>query len=137
MSEKLSVVLVDDSRSVLAQLETLIDELPAVHVVGKATDGASGIRMIAGLRPDLVLMDIVMPEMDGLAALRVLQANYPEVRVVMVSSLGGMASQAEEAFRLGAIQVIGKPFDPEMLDALFERELTDRSEGDGGRENAR
>ena len=120
--EKLTVLLVDDSRSVLARLETAIAEIEGVDVVGTAADGASAIRKVAEIRPDLVLMDIVMPGMDGLAALRVLQANHPEVRVAIVSSLAGTASRAEEAFRLGAVQVIGKPSPPEVLEAFFARE---------------
>jgi ActR/RegA family two-component response regulator len=51
-----------------------------------------------------------------------LQAKQPEVRVAMLSSVGGMASKAEEAFRLGAVQVLGKPVDDEILDALLTQE---------------
>jgi DNA-binding NtrC family response regulator len=67
-------------------------------------------------------MDIVMPDIDGLAALRMLQAKQPEMRVAMLSSVGGMASKAEEAFRLGAVQVLGKPVDGETLEALLTQE---------------
>jgi two-component system chemotaxis response regulator CheY len=63
-----------------------------------------------------------MPDIDGLGALRMLQAKQPEIRVVMLSSVGGMASKAEEAFRLGAIQVLGKPVDAEILVALMTQE---------------
>jgi YesN/AraC family two-component response regulator len=120
MADRLSVLIVDDSRSVLAQLEGITAEFDFVNVVGTARDGGSAIRMVAELQPDLVLMDIVMPGMDGLAALRVLRANHPDVQVAMVSSVGGRPSMAIEAFRLGAIQVMGKPFDHEAMRALFE-----------------
>jgi DNA-binding NtrC family response regulator len=63
-----------------------------------------------------------MPEVDGLAALRLIQAKDPEVRVAMLSSTGAMASRAEEAFRLGAIQVLSKPIDEETLGALLAQE---------------
>ena len=124
MSQKLSVVVVDDSRGVLVQLERMLEEIESVEVVGTACDGAGAIRSVAELRPDLVLMDIVMPGMDGLAALRVLHAQHPDLRVVMVSSVGGSGSRAEEAFRLGAVQVISKPLDKQVLEALFEREAS-------------
>ena len=122
MADQLSVVIVDDSRSVLARFERLIAEADGVELVGTAADGASALRVIKESAPDLVLMDIVMPGMDGLTALRMLQATQPEVRVVMVSSVGGSVSRAEEAFKLGAVQVIGKPVDPETLRALLESE---------------
>ena len=51
-----------------------------------------------------------------------LQAEQPEIRVAMLSSVGGMASKAEEAFRLGAVQVLGKPVDEEILGALLSQE---------------
>ena len=89
-------------------------------MVGTGENGLSAIRSAADSTPDLILMDIVMPEMDGLSALRLMRAKNSEVRVAMVSSLGGSGSQAEEAFRLGAVQVIAKPFDPELINALIE-----------------
>ena len=134
MADQLSVVIVDDSRSVLAQLERLITETDGVELVGTAVDGAAALRVIKESAPDLVLMDIVMPNMDGLTALRMMQGTQPNVRVVMISSVGSSTSRAEEAFKLGAVQVIGKPIDRDMLQALFEseRELRSNGRADGG-----
>ena len=122
MADKLRIVTVDDSRVALAQLEQIIGNAEGVELVGSVRDGASAIRAVAELNPHLVMMDIVMPDMDGLSALRVIMANHPEVRVVLVSSLGGSGSHAEEAFRLGAVQVIAKPFEPDLIEALLEGE---------------
>ena len=122
MTKNLSVVLVDDSKIVIAQLLKIFAAMDGAEVVGTAGDGAGAVRIVGELRPDLVLMDILMPGMDGMSALRVLRANYPEVRVAMLSSVAGMSAQAEEAFRLGAVQVLGKPFDPPLLAALVENE---------------
>jgi YesN/AraC family two-component response regulator len=123
MSEKkLSVLLVDDSRTVIAQIEKAVSASDVADVVGTASNGAEAIQKASELKPDLVIMDIVMPDVDGLSALRMLQAKQPEIRVVMLSSVGGMASKAEEAFRLGAIQVLGKPVDDEILGALLTQE---------------
>jgi len=119
---KLSVVLVDDSASVLARLAALIGEIEGADVVGTARSGPEAIRVVHQARPDLVLLDIVMPDMDGLSTLRLLKAQQPEVRVAMVTSVGGAASRGEEAFRLGAVHVLGKPVDPEDLAALLARE---------------
>ncbi len=132
-SKPLSVVLIDDSKVVLTQLEELIASLDGVEVVGTACDGTSAIRVIREAHPDLAIMDIVMPGMDGLAALRIINANFSDTRVAMLSSLAGAASKAEEAFRLGAIQVISKPFEASILEALFEseRERRDREAEEG------
>ncbi len=120
MARKLNVLLVDDSRTVLAQIERILVEIDDLAIVGMARDGAGAIRMASEAKPDLVLMDIVMPGLDGLSALRTIKSMHPWMEVAMVSSVSGDAQKAEEAFRLGACQVLGKPFDPEVIEALIE-----------------
>jgi YesN/AraC family two-component response regulator len=120
--KRLTVLLVDDSRTVLTQIEKAVAAIDEAEVVGTASNGAEAIQKASELKPDLVIMDIVMPDIDGLAALRMLQAKQPEIRVAMLSSVGGMASKAEEAFRLGAVQVLAKPVDEETLGALLAQE---------------
>lgn len=122
MAEKITVVAVDDSQIVLSHLTRLLSEMEGVEVIGTAKDGLEAIRVVNESKPDLVLMDIVMPGMDGLTALRTLRTTSPSTRIAMVSSVGGSSTRAEEAFRLGAIQVIGKPFDISQLDALVTSE---------------
>jgi two-component system chemotaxis response regulator CheB len=122
MARDLTVLIVDDSKMALKQLETIVSRVPGVELVATAANGACAIRSVAYFNPDLVLMDIVMPEMDGLSALRVICATRPKTRVAMVSSVAGVGANAEEAFRLGAIQVIGKPFDGGQIEDLLERE---------------
>ena len=121
--KKLTVLLVDDSRTVLSKIEKAVEASEEAEIVGTASNGAEAIQKASELKPDLVIMDIVMPDIDGLAALRMLQAKQPEIRVAMLSSVGGMASKAEEAFRLGAVQVLGKPVDEETLGALLAQEF--------------
>ena len=133
MADKLSVVIVDDSRSALAQAVNALEAIDDVELVGTARDGASAIRLVAERQPDLVLMDIVMPGMDGLAALRLLNANHPQVKIAMLSSVAGAASRAEEAFRLGAVQVLGKPLDGDALRILCEQLLRGAISSDEGR----
>jgi two-component system chemotaxis response regulator CheY len=120
MDRKVDVLLVDDSRTVLAQLERLLGGIEGVAIVGMARNGAAAIRMANESRPDLVLLDIVMPGLDGLSALRTIKSMHPEIEVAMVSSLSGHAAKAEEAFRLGACQVLGKPLDGELIESLVE-----------------
>jgi YesN/AraC family two-component response regulator len=129
--KKLAVLLVDDSRTVLAQIEKVVESSDIAEIVGTASNGSEAIQRASELKPDLVIMDIVMPDIDGLAALRMLQAKQPEIRVAMLSSVGGMASKAEEAFRLGAVQVLGKPVDDEILGSLLAQE-NDRLQSQAG-----
>ena len=127
MTSKLNVLLVDDSRTVLAQLERILADIPDLAIVGMACDGAAAIRMANESKPDLVLLDIVMPGLDGLSALRTIKSMHPEIRVAMVTSVSGDATRAEEAFRLGACQVIGKPFESEAIESLIETIRRERS----------
>lgn len=120
MTPKINVLLVDDSRTVLAQLERILGEVDGVAIVGMERNGAAAIRVADESKPDLILMDIVMPGLDGLSALRTIKSMHPEIRIAMVSSVSGDAAKAEEAFRLGACQVLGKPFDLELIEALIE-----------------
>ena len=121
MDRKLNVLLVDDSRSVLDKLEGILGEIEDLSIVGTAQTGAAAIRMTYESRPDLVLLDIVMPGLDGLSALRTIRSMHPEIVVAMVSSLAGDMTMEREAFKLGACQIIGKPFDAEMIEALIEK----------------
>jgi YesN/AraC family two-component response regulator len=129
--KKLGVLLVDDSRTVLAQIEKVVIDCETAEIVGTASNGTEAIQKASELKPDLVIMDIVMPDIDGLSALRMLQAKHPEIRVAMLSSVGGMVSKAEEAFRLGAVQVLGKPVDEEPLGSLIAQEFARLESGSG------
>lgn len=131
MPHEIDVLLVDDSRTVLIQLERIVAAIPDLTVVGTARDGAMAIRLADELRPDLVLLDIVMPGLDGLSALRTIKSMHPAIEVAMVSSVSGDAHKAEEAFRLGACQVLGKPFDPEVIVSLIET-VREKLAGGGG-----
>lgn len=131
MAEQLKVLIVDDSRLVISQLERILARVDGVDLVGKASDGAAAVRTAAFTKPDLILMDIVMPGMDGLSALRILGATLPSARVVMVSSVAGSEGNASEAFRLGAVRMIAKPFDAEQIECLLEEELVRLRADDG------
>lgn len=121
-SNNLRVFICDDSVSVRQSISDIIEKLDGVEMVGAAQDGSELITNLSNTEVDLVIMDIVMRPMDGLTALRSIRQRYPNQRVAMLSSIAGSSKRAEEAFRLGAIEVLTKPFDQPKLERLFAQE---------------
>jgi len=109
------VLIVDDSVTVGRQLEQIVTSTGEFDVVGYAKNGAEAIQAHQSERPDIVCMDMNMPVMDGLTALRSLVAMDPGVNVVMVTSLGGVGDKFSEAMKLGAKNVISKPFEADSV----------------------
>ena len=90
------------------------------EVVGEAGDGEAAVALYRRLRPDLVTMDVVMPEMGGLEALRRIRADDPEARVVMITALDQKQTLVE-SIRDGALDFIVKPFDRGRIMSLLEK----------------
>lgn len=109
------VLVVDDSIAVARQLEKIINESDDFTCIGHAKDGAQAIKMNHSEDPDIICMDMNMPGMDGLTALRSLSVLDKEVKVIMVTSLGGVGDKFTEALKLGAKNVVSKPFDAETV----------------------
>ena len=105
------ILIVDDSISVARQLEKIIADSGDFESVGHAKNGIEAIKMHQMVHPDIICMDMNMPAMDGLTALRTLMAMDKNVKVVMVTSLGGAGDKFTEAMKLGARNVISKPFE--------------------------
>lgn len=105
------VLVVDDSLAMARLMEKIVNESGDFACVGVARDGAEAIRMNLSEKPDIVCMDMNMPGMDGLTALRTMVSLDKNVKVVMVTSLGGVGDKYTEAIKLGAKNVISKPFE--------------------------
>lgn len=88
-------------------------------VVAEAANGSDGVRLFEEHRPDMVTLDMVMPEMDGLSALKAIRATHPDARVVMVSAVN-QKDKLRECIAAGAVDFIVKPFDSERLQTFFE-----------------
>ena len=84
-SEPVRVLLADDHNLVRAGLRVLLDGLPGVEVVAEARDGQEAVRLTLALKPSIALLDISMPVMTGLAALREIRASLPTTRVILLS----------------------------------------------------
>lgn len=117
-----SVLVVDDSSTVAKQLSKILEESGRFKVVAHATDGLLAVKEFKAQTPDIVCMDVVMPNLDGVQALRMLKQINPDAKIVMISSVGGVAEKVKECLTAGALNVISKPFDAkkvlEVLDAL-------------------
>jgi len=90
------------------------------EVVGEASNGKDAVRRYAELRPAAVTLDLVMPEYDGIYALREILATDPNAKVVVVSALG-QKNVLKDAFKLGAADFVVKPFDRRTLAATLEQ----------------
>jgi DNA-binding NarL/FixJ family response regulator len=110
------VLLADDQSLVRAGFRALLDAQPGVEVVGEAADGEETLAMVRQLRPDLVLMDIRMPVLDGLAATRLISGDpeLAEVKVVMLTTFE-LDEYVFEAIRSGASGFLVKDTEPEEL----------------------
>ena len=86
MTAPIRVLLVDDEALMRAGLEAILSSDSGVHVVGEASDGRVAVEQVRRLQPDVVLMDIRMPEVDGIAATREVVAVSPDVRVVILTT---------------------------------------------------
>lgn len=112
---ELNVLLVDDNPRITSMIENILADDAEIHVVGKAADGIEALGMIEETHPDLVLLDLIMPKLDGLGVLEKLhqqEGHKPDVIVV-----SGIAQEriTDNAFSLGAAYYLLKPFDREMI----------------------
>ena len=107
---KIRVLVVDDSVIVRRLLSDLISKEPDMEVVGQGKNGREAVELAQALRPDVITLDIEMPLMDGLSALREIQRVYPRAKVIMFSSLTEEgAKETIEALSLGAFDFVTKP----------------------------
>src|SRR4051812_7544107 len=108
------VLLAEDHALVRAGLERLLATAADVEVVGAATNGAEAVALAAELRPDVVLMDLVMPEMDGREATRRIVAETKDVNVVVLTSFSDR-EQILDALDAGAVGYLLKDAEPDEL----------------------
>ena len=117
MSRKL--LITDDALIIRTMIRDLAVEA-GWEIVAEATNGQQAIDAYLEFRPDLVTLDIVMPEFDGLHGLRGILAVNPDAKVVMVSALN-QKEMLKEAFTLGATDFVCKPFDRNHLMETLDR----------------
>ena len=116
-----TVLVVDDHKPFRIAAAAVLRRAHGFTLVGEATDGSEAITKVAALHPDLVLMDVRMPGVDGLATTRYIADTWPDTRILLCSTYK-LADLPEQARRSGAFAYVGK----EELTAAFLRELWDR-----------
>ncbi len=108
-----TVLIVDDAEFMRVMLREIIEDM-GWSVAAEAADGHEAVAAWRQSRPDLVLMDINMPNLDGTEALRAIVAEDPEARVVMIAALG-QKDEVLTAIKVGARDFVIKPFDHERV----------------------
>ncbi len=106
---RIRVLVVDDSAFARKVLRLALSSDPRIEVVGTASDGLDALEKIADLKPDVVTLDIIMPELDGVAVLRALESTKTRPTVVLVTTSDEENELIVEALQLGAVDMVKKP----------------------------
>ena len=122
----LRTLIADDEPLAVERMQIICAGIPALAVVGTANDGAAALRLIEALTPDLVLLDMTMPELDGLSVARRLGGKDNAPAIVFVTAHD---SFAVEAFDLDAVDYLLKPVTAERLERAIGRALARRGAG--------
>ncbi len=120
--------MIDAAEAIRTYLRNLLS--PSGYDVLLAESGARALEMLEeGAHPDAILLDTMMPDLDGLETLRELRGRLPDVPVIMLSVVS-KASTVVEAMNLGAADYIGKPFEAAELESALERVLESRRQAE-------
>ena len=116
MKEKTTVLIADDNQEFSRTLASYIQEQPDLEVIGMAKDGEEAIDMITNIEPDIVLLDVIMPHLDGIGVLEKLGTiNISKKPTCIMLSAVGQDKITQKAIMLGAEYYVVKPFDIELL----------------------
>lgn len=118
MDKSIRILIVDDHAIVREGLRGLIEVEPDMEFAGEAASGGEGVEKALALRPDVILMDLLMPEMDGVTAIKEIKAGWPEARVLVLTSFLE-DDKVFPAIEGGALGYLLKDTQPdELLDAI-------------------
>jgi DNA-binding NarL/FixJ family response regulator len=116
VTKSVRVLIVDDQPRARQSLKALLGTLPRLTEIREAADGREAVRSAEEFRPDVIFMDVRMPEMDGLQATHLLKARWPQIKIVVLSMY---LEHQDEALAAGADAFIGKGEPPDRLLASF------------------
>lgn len=118
----MKVLLVDDAAFIRMSLKKILDESEYDFECLEAANGEEAIRMYKAMSPDLVIMDITMPEMDGITAVQKIKEHDDNAKIIMCSSMGYQA-KVVDAVTAGALDFIVKPYEAQKVIASIEKVL--------------
>ena len=124
--ETLKTLIVDDEPLAVERMQVICAKIPTIQVVGTASDGAQALRLVDALKPDLILLDMTMPEVDGISVAKSLAKQTERPAVVFVTAHD---NYAVEAFDPDAVDYVLKPVKPERLERAVSRAAVLRGEG--------
>lgn len=107
------VLIVDDAAFMRMMLKDILTK-NGLEVVGEAVNGADAVEKYRELQPDVVTMDITMPEMDGITSVKQIRAQYPQANIIMCSAMG-QQPMVLEAIQAGAKDFVVKPFQADRV----------------------
>jgi two-component system, NarL family, response regulator LiaR len=110
----ISVLIVDDHPVVRDGIKFLMANYPDIHVVGESRDGMEAVELVGELHPHVVLMDLMMPVMDGTTAIRLIRQRYPDVQILALTSFQER-HLVQEAIQAGAMGFLYKDTEPQAL----------------------
>jgi NarL family two-component system response regulator LiaR len=114
MANPIRVLIVDDHPVVRRGIHSLLAEEDGIEVIGEAVNGKEAIEQVEKLHPDLILMDLVMPEMSGIEAIQRITAEHPEARILVMTSFAA-DDKVFPSIKAGALGYLLKDSDPEDL----------------------
>ncbi|MEW6107579.1 MAG: response regulator [Nitrospirota bacterium] len=107
--QKKKILIVDDSEQTRKSLRDILEKYK-LNVVGESNNGAEAIKLFSSLSPDIIMLDIIMPQLGGIETLRILRSLNKDVKIIMVSALDSM-DRVKECMKAGANHYILKPFE--------------------------
>lgn len=109
----IKILIVDDSKTSRKLLRGILEDA-GMEVIGEAADGQEAIKLYTSLKPDITTLDITMPVMDGIQALKEIMASDRLAKVIMVTA-AGQKGNVMEALKIGALEFVTKPYDTDLI----------------------
>lgn len=134
--EPICVIIADDREEIRAGLATFLKVFDDMRLVGEAENGMEVVALCLQLQPDVVLMDLTMPEMDGICATRLIRQNCPDTQVIVLTAVGD-PEIIQEARRAGAFECIAKDVSIDAMAQAVRAASSKQIEARESNENAK